>query len=162
MDLSVQRQRLLDMMRQFGNAGAADQDSKKNLRDYHHELSVFDNHPADFATEDYMRNLDAAIRENDVHIIALVQNALSRIDRGEYEYCTDCGQKIDSARLEALPYADTCQDCAGNATELGGLGIPSTFPVFHEDYTWPRFNQYGTSDSVQDQPRQVRDERKPD
>lgn len=157
MDYAAQRRRLLEMLNELGETGAADEDSKKNLRDYHHELTVFDNHPADVATEDYMRNLDAAVRENDAHIVGMIQNALARIDRGEYEHCTNCGQKITEARLEAIPYADTCSHCADELKELGGLGKPTTFPKFREDYTWPRFNQYGTSDSQQDQPGPVRD-----
>jgi|GEM_PF-1300221 len=159
-DLSAQHQRLLRMLEEARSTGPTDEDSKSSLKDYHHELTVFDNHPADFATEDYMRNLDAALRENDNRIVDLIENALSRIDRGEYEYCSECGQKIDSQRLETLPYVDTCRTCAQQG--LGGLGKQPTKPEFPEDATWPKFNQFGTSDSIQDQPRQVRDKDWPD
>jgi len=157
MNLSAQRQRLVQMLHDYTQTGPAEEDSKKSLRDYHHELSVFDNHPADVATEDFLRNLDAAIRENDTHLVELIQKAIARIDRGDYEYCTGCGRKIAGERLEALPYADSCSECAEKRNELGGLGKPSTFPGFPEDPTWPKFNQYGTSDSIQDRPNQVRD-----
>jgi len=162
MDLQAQRQRLLEMLQEMRETGASDWDSKKSLRDYDHELTVFDNHPADVATQDYMRNLDAVLRENDNRILGYVENAISRIDKGDYVYCTKCGHKIAEERLEAIPYVSTCSPCAEDHGELGGLGKPTTFPVFHEDPTWPRFNQYGTSDSIQDQPRQVRDQPKPD
>ena len=161
MDLHTQRQRLVEMLDELVVSGASYEDSKKNLKDYSNELTVFDNHPADVATEDYMRNLDAAIRESNAHQIDLIQQAISRIDGGQYENCASCGQKIPRERLEALPYVSTCINCADDH-ELGGLGKPTTMPDFPEDATWPKFNQYGTSDSIQDQPRQVRDQSRPD
>lgn len=159
MDLQAQRRRLLELLQEAGETGPVDEDSKASLRDYSHELSVFDNHPADVATEDYMRNLDAALRENDAHIVEKIQRAIARLDRGEYQVCSKCGKTIDAARLQALPYADTCSQCAQEQeAELGGQGKPTSFPGLHGDPTWPKFNQYGTSDSIQDQPRQVRDD----
>lgn len=150
MDLQVQRQRLLELLQQVRETDGADTGS--SLRDYQHELSVFDNHPADFASEDYQRTLDAALRANDARIATMIENALSRIERGEYQYCVNCGGKIAAARLEALPYADTCADCAEEGQELGGLGKEPTEPVNDGDPTWPMFNRYGTSNGQQDQP----------
>ncbi len=39
--------------------------------------------------------------------------ALSRMDRGEYGKCERCGKKISIKRLEALPYTERCISCAG-------------------------------------------------
>lgn len=158
MDLQAQRRRLLGMLRDLGERGAEERDSDKNLREYHHELSVFDNHPADVASEDYLRTLDAALWETEWRRLALIEQALIRLDRGEYEYCTECGGRISAARLEALPYTSTCADCADGSGELGGLGKATTGSSINEDVTWPRFNQYGTSDSVQDQPQEDKDQ----
>ncbi len=44
--------------------------------------------------------------------IAQVDAALARVDAGEYGICRDCGQEIDPRRLEALPYAVLCTECA--------------------------------------------------
>ena len=41
-----------------------------------------------------------------------VDAALSRIDRGAYGQCEDCGEPIPSARLVALPQARLCVPCA--------------------------------------------------
>lgn len=38
--------------------------------------------------------------------------ALDRIDRGTYAQCEKCGKLISKERLDALPYARTCIDCA--------------------------------------------------
>ncbi len=44
--------------------------------------------------------------------LARVQSALQRLARGEYGRCVRCGAGIPPARLQALPQADTCPDCA--------------------------------------------------
>lgn len=41
-----------------------------------------------------------------------VNLALDKIKRGEYGRCENCNQSIQSARLQALPYARHCINCA--------------------------------------------------
>ena len=40
-----------------------------------------------------------------------LDDALKRIEKGEYGFCTDCGKLIDKERLEAVPHAQLCIDC---------------------------------------------------
>jgi RNA polymerase-binding transcription factor DksA len=40
-----------------------------------------------------------------------VTQALMRIDRGTYGFCTNCGQLIDTERLAAIPTATLCMTC---------------------------------------------------
>jgi len=40
-----------------------------------------------------------------------LDDALKRIDKGDYGYCSDCGKLIDKERLEAVPHAQLCIDC---------------------------------------------------
>ena len=47
-------------------------------------------------------------REELVRIAATLQ----RIDDGSYGKCVECGDAIDTARLDAYPYADECIECA--------------------------------------------------
>ncbi len=61
-------------------------------------------------------------RENDDVLDALdddarqavnqIDNALLRIQAGEYGICLKCGNEIPEARLQALPYAEYCMICA--------------------------------------------------
>ena len=44
--------------------------------------------------------------------LELIKQALSRIDSGEYPYCSECGEVINRARLETLPYTILCVHCA--------------------------------------------------
>lgn len=41
-----------------------------------------------------------------------VNQALARLDAGGYGTCTSCGKPIGEARLEAVPYAALCINCA--------------------------------------------------
>jgi RNA polymerase-binding protein DksA len=45
--------------------------------------------------------------------LAKIQAALWRIERGTYGRCVACEEPIGLARLNALPEADRCADCAG-------------------------------------------------
>ena len=40
------------------------------------------------------------------------EQALRRIDEGVYGRCASCGTEIGAARLQALPDASLCIDCA--------------------------------------------------
>ncbi len=44
--------------------------------------------------------------------IARIRAALSRIDEGEYGYCTKCGAEIAEERLDLLPWTPHCRNCA--------------------------------------------------
>ncbi len=46
---------------------------------------------------------------------AHVQEALRRLDAGEYGRCIDCGAELSAARLEAKPEAARCVTCQGKA-----------------------------------------------
>ncbi len=41
-----------------------------------------------------------------------VEHALAKLDDGSYGVCESCGRPIESARLEAMPAARLCIDCA--------------------------------------------------
>jgi len=40
-----------------------------------------------------------------------LDDALKRIEKGDYGFCIDCGNLIDKERLEAVPHAQMCIDC---------------------------------------------------
>ncbi|MCE9663566.1 TraR/DksA family transcriptional regulator [Halomonas sp. M5N1S17] len=45
-----------------------------------------------------------------------VMHALARVESGEGNVCERCGEPIDPRRLEALPYAVLCLECADAKT----------------------------------------------
>jgi DnaK suppressor protein len=48
--------------------------------------------------------------------LAEVRAALRKIDEGTYAVCEVCGKTIAPARLEAIPSATMCVECAGKRT----------------------------------------------
>lgn len=71
-----------------------------------------DQHPADTATAMHDRELDYGLTENEEEILSAIDAALQRIEDGTYGTCTNCGKPVGEERLEALPWAELCIDCA--------------------------------------------------
>lgn len=44
-----------------------------------------------------------------------IKQAIIRMDRGEYGFCTVCGEPISAARLAVVPFASMCVKCAASA-----------------------------------------------
>ena len=44
--------------------------------------------------------------------VAALERARSRTEHGDYGRCVKCSRPIPAERLEALPDAETCVDCA--------------------------------------------------
>ena len=58
--------------------------------------------------EEVLEALGAAGQEE----IARIRAALQRMAAGEYGFCQSCGAEIPQARLEAVPDAALCVNCA--------------------------------------------------
>jgi RNA polymerase-binding protein DksA len=71
-----------------------------------------DQHLGDAATAMHDRSLDYTLEDNEEQLLASIDSALERIDEGTYGTCTNCGRPIREERLEALPWAELCIDCA--------------------------------------------------
>jgi DnaK suppressor protein len=75
------------------------------------EEETYDNHLADSATATLNREIDYTLEENSEHVLAAIEEALSRIEEGTFGTCVRCGRAIAEERLEAIPYATRCIDC---------------------------------------------------
>lgn len=76
------------------------------------ELSNYDNHPADNATDLTDQHTKLALRRHFDVEMDEIQTALIAIEEGSYGICTVCEEKIPFARLEAVPTTLTCVDHA--------------------------------------------------
>ena len=47
--------------------------------------------------------------------IEMINQAITRIDNGQYGICQVCGEPISKERLEAVPYSNMCINCASKA-----------------------------------------------
>lgn len=79
------------------------------------ELSFYDNHPSDLATELQDKERGMAFKGNEVTIIKKIDDALSKVDDGSYGKCRVCGKDIPRERLEFIPYADMCVSCQSDS-----------------------------------------------
>jgi DnaK suppressor protein len=64
------------------------------------------------ASHVFEQQRDLALRERSRADLARVEAALGRLDDGTYGTCTSCGNRIGAERLEAIPWAPSCIDCA--------------------------------------------------
>lgn len=67
--------------------------------------------PNDRASLEADLALELRNRDREQKLIKKVDEALGRIDAGEYGYCDSCGVEIGLRRLEARPTATLCIDC---------------------------------------------------
>jgi YteA family regulatory protein len=75
------------------------------------ELSFYDNHPSDMASELEYREKGIALKVNEISILDKVEASLRNIEDGSYGTCKKCGKEIPRERLDFLPYADQCINC---------------------------------------------------
>ncbi len=75
------------------------------------EISSYDDHPADMASETFEREKDLALESNIQSLLTKVNTALEKIAEGTYGICDVCGVEINAKRMEALPWASLCRDC---------------------------------------------------
>ena len=69
------------------------------------------NDVADKATNSYTKEFLFKKSNDDRFILQLIQEALERMDAGEYGTCVACGGEMQQKRLEAVPWARHCIDC---------------------------------------------------
>jgi RNA polymerase-binding protein DksA len=67
------------------------------------------------ATFVFEQQRDLALRDHEKSQLAQVEAALAALDGGTYGTCRSCGNAIGPGRLEAIPWAQLCIDCAAKA-----------------------------------------------
>jgi DnaK suppressor protein len=70
------------------------------------ELSVVDQHPADYATELFDRELEDGLAERLREELEAIERAEKRLEDGTYGLSVESGKPIEDARLEATPWAE--------------------------------------------------------
>ena len=75
----------------------ADQDSAQDI--------------ADRAANSYTKEFLFSQSNNDRQLLNMVESALQRIREGSFGECINCGNEINSKRLEAVPWTRYCIEC---------------------------------------------------
>jgi len=63
------------------------------------------------AEADIQEDLEFALVQMKSETLNKVNDALVRLESGNYGNCFDCGEEIAEKRLRALPFAVRCKDC---------------------------------------------------
>ncbi len=80
-----------------------------SLREYASTFQVGDS--VDAAVDTANDEISSQLAELESRELEQIEHALQRIVKGVYGRCEFCGEKIAEARLNALPYTNTCIDC---------------------------------------------------
>ena len=73
----------------------------------------------DAALDSAQDEICSRLAEVESRELAMIENALQRMDQGVYGSCEGCSNKIPSARLQALPYATYCISCQSEMERTG-------------------------------------------
>ena len=66
---------------------------------------------ADIAVGAATTAMQISLQQRDGKLLRAIDDALARILREEFGICTECGEPISKARLEAVPWTRRCRDC---------------------------------------------------
>jgi DnaK suppressor protein len=78
--------------------------------------------PADMAANAYTKELLISMSANDRKLLTLIDEALERVEAGEYGECVNCGEPVQEKRLDAVPWARYCLKCQ-DLQERGLLNV---------------------------------------
>jgi RNA polymerase-binding transcription factor DksA len=100
--LQDERERVSGLIADLRNEGLDEEES-----DQSGELTHYDQHPADQASDTFEREKDLGILEDLEAELAEIEAALQRLDDGTYGVDEQTGEPIDPERLDAVPTART-------------------------------------------------------
>src|SRR5919197_3805069 len=63
------------------------------------------------AEADIQEDIEFALVQMKSETLNKINDALARLEHGNYGYCFECGEEIAEKRLRALPFAVRCKDC---------------------------------------------------
>lgn len=99
---SLLTQRIMELRSEAGKT-VEDMDGEANFPD-----------PTDRAALESNRNSVLRIRDRERKLIIKMQEALQRLENGEYGICEECGEMIGVERLKARPVTTLCIECKSN------------------------------------------------
>jgi DnaK suppressor protein len=106
--LDEERERLVDVIREIES-----EREEVRLTETSSERSP-DPNTAEGGSLAFELEKELSLAENAKDLLAKVDEAIDRMDDGVYGDCAECGTAIPVARLEVLPYAKTCVECAAS------------------------------------------------
>lgn len=110
-----------------------------SLREYASTFVVGDN--VDAAVDSANDEINSQLAELEGRELEQIEHALQRIVAGVYGRCEYCGGKIAEARLNALPYTNSCIDCQRENERTGG-----SFGATSDAHRWAKLDDKRSDD----------------
>jgi DnaK suppressor protein len=63
------------------------------------------------SVDEFVQEVDLALMQMKTDTLRKIDQAIQRLEQGNYGRCEECDQEITAARLRALPFAVLCRDC---------------------------------------------------
>jgi RNA polymerase-binding transcription factor DksA len=86
----------------------------------HSKTTSMPNHMAELGSGNFDQELILSLLGSEKNALDQIDGALKRIEDGSFGQCEECGMKIPKPRLEAIPYATLCVQCASQQEEDHG------------------------------------------
>lgn len=102
--LEAERRRLVALKERQADMSGLDESQGDAAGD----LADYDQHPGDVGTDTFERSKDMAVEDQLDASIDDIDDALRRLDEGDYGVCEVCGRRIEEERLEARPESRFC------------------------------------------------------
>jgi RNA polymerase-binding protein DksA len=119
LDFTLHRERLLALRARL--QGDMTQMEDNALNKDHNKTTSMPNHMAELASGNFDQELSLSLLGSEKDALDQIDGALKRIEDGSFGECEECGMKIPKARLEAIPYAVLCVQCASQREKGHGL-----------------------------------------
>ncbi len=114
-DLTLCRERLLILRARLRDDTTQMEDNALNKD--HDKTTSMPNHMAELGSGNFAQELTLNLLGSENDTLDQIEAAIERIEDGSYGRCEECGGKIPKPRLEALPYAALCVQCASQQEE---------------------------------------------
>jgi DnaK suppressor protein len=69
-------------------------------------------HMAELGSDNFEQEFTLSLLANEEDRLGMIENALQRIEGGEFGQCEQCDGVIPKTRLNAIPYTPVCVKCA--------------------------------------------------
>lgn len=109
-DFTRHRERLLALRARL--QGDVTQMADNALNKDHDKATSMPNHMAELGSGNFDQELTLSLMGSEEDVLAQIDAALKRIEEGRFGQCEECDSRIPKPRLEAIPYAALCVECA--------------------------------------------------
>ena len=113
---SIHRERLLALRARI--QGDTTQMEDNALNKDHSTTTSMPNDMAELGTGNFDQEFTLSLLASESNALDQIEAAIERIENGSYGKCEMCDEQIPESRLDAIPYAARCVQCASQQEEV--------------------------------------------